>query len=86
MAKVADNSVSSVPRIRSSRGLQPHRIRQFKLSTDPAFTAKLRDVVGLLVDEKSQILALARTLAPLPMKPGRPTTCNQNISMIASST
>ena len=62
--------------------LQPHRIRRFKLSTDPAFAAKLRDVVGLYldppahslvlsVDEKSQIQALDRTQPGLPIKKGR---------------
>jgi transposase len=85
MAKVACVSVSSVQRIWRGHGLQPHRVRQFKLSTDPAFAAKLRDVVGLYVDppahavvlsvdEKSQIQALARTQAPLPIKAGQPTT------------
>ena len=85
MSKVAAISVSSVQRIWRGHGLQPHRVRQFKLSTDPAFAAKLRDVVGLYVDppahavvlsvdEKSQIQALARTQEPLPMKPGQPTT------------
>jgi transposase len=85
MAKAASISVSSVQRIWRGHGLQPHRVRQFKLSTDPAFATKLRDVVGLYVDppahavvlsvdEKSQIQALARTQAPLPMKPGQPTT------------
>ena len=85
MSKAAAISVSSVQRIWRGHGLQPHRVRQFKLSTDPAFAAKLRDVVGLYVDppahavvlsvdEKSQIQALARTQAPLPMKPGHPTT------------
>jgi transposase len=85
MAKAAAISVSSVQRIWRGHGLQPHRVRQFKLSTDPAFAAKLRDVVGLYVDppahavvlsvdEKSQIQALARTQDPLPMKSGQPTT------------
>ena len=85
MSKAAAISVSSVQRIWWGHGLQPHRVRQFKLSTDPAFAAKLRDVVGLYVDppahavvlsvdEKSQIQALARTQEPLPMKPGQPTT------------
>jgi transposase len=62
--------------------LSPHRVRRFKLSQDPAFAAKLRDVVGLYldppahslvlsVDEKSQIQALDRTQPGLPMKKGR---------------
>jgi transposase len=72
MAKAVGVSVSSVQRIWRAHGLQPHRVRQFKLSNDPKFSAKLRDVVGLYVDppahaivlsvdEKSQIQALDRT-------------------------
>ena len=72
MAKVVGISVSSVQRIWLAHGLQPHRLRQFKLSNDPNFTAKLRDFAGLyieppahalvlLMDEKSQIQALDRT-------------------------
>ena len=75
-------SVSSVQRIWRAHGLQPHRVRQFKLSQDPEFVDKLRDVVGLYVDppahavvlsvdEKSQIQALDRTQPGLPMKKGR---------------
>ena len=47
MAEAAGISVSSVHRIWRSHGLQPHRVRQFKLSSDPHFTVKLRDIVGL---------------------------------------
>ncbi len=72
MAKAVGISVSSVQRIWRAHGLQPHRLRQFKLSNAPNFAAKLRDVVGLYidppahavvlcVDEKSQIQALDRT-------------------------
>jgi transposase len=75
-------SVSSVHRIWRAHGLQPHRVRQFKLSRDRQFVEKLRDVVGLYVDppahavvlsvdEKSQIQALDRTQPGLPMKKGR---------------
>jgi transposase len=82
MAKVVGVSVSSVQRIWRAHGLQPHRLRQFKLSNDPNFAAKLRDVVGLYidppahavvlsVDEKSQIQALDRTQPGLPLKRGR---------------
>jgi hypothetical protein len=89
MAKAARLSVSSVQRIWRGHGLQPHRVRTFKLSTDPAFATKLRDGVGLsvdppahavvlLVDEKSQIQALARTQAPLPIKVGQPTPCTHD--------
>ena len=82
MAAQAGISVSSVQRIWRAHGLQPHRMRQFKLSTDPQFAAKLRDIVGLYVDppahavvlsvdEKSQIQALDRTQPGLPLKRGR---------------
>src|SRR6478752_2117206 len=82
MAKAAGVSVSSVQRIWRRHGLQPHRMRQFKLSNDPQFAAKLRDIVGLYldppahavvlsVDEKSQIQALDRTQPGLPLKKGR---------------
>ncbi len=82
MAKAAGLSVSSVQRIWRSHGLQPHRVRQFKLSNDPKFVEKLQDIVGLYmappahalvlsVDEKSQIQALDRTQPGLPMKKGR---------------
>ncbi len=82
MANVIGISVSSVQRIWRAHGLQPHRLRQFKLSNDPQFAAKLRDIVGLYVDppahavvlsvdEKSQIQALDRTQPGLPLKRGR---------------
>jgi transposase len=82
MAKASGVSVSSVQRIWRSHGLQPHRMRQFKLSNDPRFAEKLRDIVGLYldppahavvlsVDEKSQIQALDRTQPGLPLKRGR---------------
>lgn len=82
MAKAASISVSSVQRIWRRHGLQPNRMRQFKLSTDPKFAEKVRDIVGLYVDppahavvlsvdEKSQIQALDRTQPGLPLKRGR---------------
>jgi transposase len=82
MAKAAGISASAVRRIWKAHGLQPHRWRRFKLSNDPLFVEKLRDVVGLYVDppahaivlsidEKSQIQALDRTQPGLPMKKGR---------------
>jgi transposase len=82
MAKACSISASSVQRIWRSHGLQPHRFRQFKLSKDPKFVEKLRDIVGLYmappahalilsIDEKSQIQALDRTQPGLPMKKGR---------------
>jgi transposase len=83
MAKDSGLSVSSVQRIWRAFGLQPHRMETFKLSTDPDFVAKVRDVVGLYVsppqhavvlcvDEKSQIQALDRSQPMLPMRPGQP--------------
>jgi transposase len=82
MAKAAGISHRSVQRIWAAHGLKPHRIRTFKLSKDPQFAAKVRDIVGLYlnppehalvlsVDEKSQIQALDRTQPGLPMRPGR---------------
>jgi transposase len=82
MAKAAGTSLRSVQRIWRAHGLQPHRIKTFKLSKDPEFAAKLRDIVGLYVDppahslvlsvdEKSQIQALDRTQPGLPLKKGK---------------
>jgi transposase len=82
MAKASGVSISSVQRIWRAFGLQPHRLETFKLSTDPDFVAKVRDVVGLYVappehaivlcvDEKSQIQALDRSQPLLPMRPGQ---------------
>ena len=82
MARASGLSVSTVQRIWRAFGLQPHRLETFKLSTDPDFVAKVRDVVGLYVapperaivlcvDEKSQIQALDRSQPMLPMRPGQ---------------
>ena len=82
MARAAGISVSSVGRIWRAYGLQPHRVETFKLSTDPLFVDKVRDIVGLYinppdralvlwVDEKSQIPALDRTQPLPPMRPGQ---------------
>jgi transposase len=82
LATAAGVSLRSVQRILKAHQLAPHRIRTFKLSKDPKFTEKLRDIVGLYVDppahaivlsvdEKSQIQALDRTQPGLPMKKGR---------------
>jgi transposase len=76
-------SQSSVSRVWRAFGLQPHRTETFKLSTDPLFIDKVRDIVGLYlnppakalvlcVDEKSQIQALDRTQPILPLMPGVP--------------
>lgn len=82
MAKAQGISSATVQRIWDAHGLQPHRVKTFKLSRDPHFIEKLTDVVGLYlnppdkaivlcVDEKSQIQALERTQPGLPMKKGR---------------
>ena len=82
MAEEQGVSKATINRIWQSHGLQPHRIKQFKLSRDPKFLEKLTDVVGLYlnppekaivlcVDEKSQIQALDRTQPGLPLKKGR---------------
>jgi transposase len=97
MAKLAGVSVSSVQRIWRSHGLQPHRVRQFKLSKDPQFAAKVRDIVGLYVDppahaivlsvdEKSQIQALDRTQPGLPLKKGRAGTMTHDYKRNGTTT
>jgi len=79
MARASGISANAVRRIWKAHGLQPHCYRQFKLSNDPNFVDKLRDVVGLYVDppahaivlsldEKSQIQALDRAQPGLPLK------------------
>jgi transposase len=83
MAAEVGLSQTAVSRIWRAFGLQPHRVESFKLSTDPLFVDKVRDVVGLYldpperalvlcVDEKSQIQALDRSQPILPMLPGVP--------------
>src|SRR4051812_19683253 len=82
MAKATGLSASTVGRIWRAFGLQPHRAETFKLSTDPLFAAKVRDIVGLYltppdralvlcVDEKAQVQALARPQPLLPLRPGQ---------------
>ena len=82
MARTVGIGVSSVQRIWKAHQLTPHRMKAFKLSSDPEFAEKFTDVVGLYVDppahavvlsidEKSQIQALDRTQPGLPMKKGR---------------
>jgi len=83
LARAAGVSLRSVQRILDAHQLAPHRIKTFKLSNDPKFAEKLRDVVGLYVDppahavvlsvdEKSQIQALDRSQPLLPLGPGCP--------------
>ena len=97
LAKAAGVSLRSVQRILEAHQLAPHRIRQFKLSNDPKFAEKLKDIVGLYVDppahavvlsvdEKSQIQALDRTQPGLPMKPGRAGTMTHDYKRHGTTT
>ena len=83
MSEATGVSMTTVGRIWRAFGLKPHLIETFKLSTDPIFVEKVRDIVGLYmapperavvlcVDEKSQIQALDRTQPILPLQPGLP--------------
>ena len=82
MSRHVGLSRNSISRIWRAFGLQPHRTETFKLSSDPLFIEKVRDIVGLYlnppdralvlcVDEKTQIQALDRTRPLLPMRPGQ---------------
>jgi transposase len=83
MAAAAGVSQTAVVRIWHAYGLQPHREETFKLSSDPLFIDKVRDIVGLYlapperalvlcVDEKTQVQALDRSAPLLPLRPGQP--------------
>src|ERR1035441_4837000 len=83
MAKATGMSRSTVNRIWHAFGLKPHLSDTFKLSPDPLFVDKVRDIVGLYVnppeaalvlcvDEKTQVQALDRTTPILPLRPGLP--------------
>ncbi len=82
MAAAVGLSLRTIQRIWEAHRLQPHRLRTFKRSKDPAFAEKVEDIVGLYmrppahaivlsIDEKSQIQALDRTQPGLPLKPGK---------------
>jgi transposase len=97
LAKAAKISLRSVQRILDAHQLEPHRVRSFKLSNDPKFAEKLRDVVGLYVDppahavvlsldEKSGIQALDRTQPGLPMKRGRAGTMTHDYKRNGTTT
>jgi transposase len=97
MAKRAGVSSSTVQRVWSARGIKPHRVETFKLSTDLRFEQKLVDVVGLYLnppeqavvlcmDEKSQIQALDRTQPSLPLKPGRAGTMTHDYKRNGTTT
>ena len=83
LAQAQRVSPATVHRVWKAHRLQPHRVKNFKLSTDPKFFHKLHDIVGLYLnpptqalvlslDEKSQIQALDRTQPILPLRPGIP--------------
>ena len=92
-----DVSQTAVTRIWRAFGLQPHRQETFKLSSDPFFVEKVRDIVGLYlnppdkamvlcVDEKSQIQALDRTQPGLPLKKGRAATMTHDYKRHGTTT
>jgi transposase len=83
MARRVDLSPHTIMRIWHAFGLQPHRVETFKLSKDPQFIEKVRDIAGLYldppahalvlcVDEKTQVQALDHTAPLLPLRPGQP--------------
>ena len=97
MAAVAGISEASVRRIWQAHGLKPHRLESFKVSNDKHFAEKLEDIVGLYLDppehalvlccdEKSQIQALDRTQASLPMVPGRAGTMTHDYKRNGTTT
>jgi transposase len=97
MAAQAGVHQTTVARIWRAHGLKPHLVETFKVSTDPDFVAKLRDVVGLYVDppkravvfsvdEKSQIQALNRTQPGLPLKKGRAGTMTHDYERHGTTT
>ncbi len=97
LAKAAGISLRSVQRILEAHRLAPHRVKTFKLSRDPKFAEKLKDIVGLYidppahavvlaVDEKSQIQTLDRTQPGLPMKPGRAGTMTHDYKRHGTTT
>jgi transposase len=97
MAERSGVSTATVHRIWQENGLAPHCFRQLKLSNDPAFAAKVEDVVGLYIDppqhavvlsidEKSQIQALDRTQPGLPMKRGRLATMTHDYKRHGTTT
>jgi transposase len=97
MAKAAGISLRAVQRIWEAYRLQPHHVRTFKRSNDPAFAAKVEDIVGLYmsppahavvlsIDEKSQIQALDRTQPGLPLKPGKAGTLTHDYKRHGTTT
>src|ERR1039458_8935969 len=97
MAQEMGISHTSVQRIWAEYGLKPHLVKNFKVSNDPAFAAKVEDIVGLYldppekalvlsIDEKSQIQALERTQPGLPLKKGRAGTMTHDYKRNGTTT
>lgn len=97
MARSAGVHQSTISRLWRAHGLKPHQVTYFKLSKDPEFVAKLKDVVGLYLDppkravvfafdEKSQIQALDRTQPGLPLKKGRAGTMTHDYKRHGTTT
>lgn len=97
MAKETGWDQATISRLWRTNGLKPHQVAYFKVSTDPEFVAKLRDVVGLHVnppkravvfsmDEKSQIQALDRAQPDLPLKKGRAGTFTHDDKLHGTTT
>lgn len=97
VAGIIGISLRSVQRIWEAHRLQPHRLRTFKTSNDPAFAQKVEDIVGLYmsppahaivvsIDEKSQIQALDRTQPGLPLKPGKCATMTHDYKRNGTTT
>jgi transposase len=97
VARVVGISLRAVQRIWQAHRLQPHRVRTFKRSNDPAFAEKVEDIVGLYIsppahavvlsiDEKSQIQALSRTRPGTPVRSGRPATMTHDYERHGTTT
>ncbi len=97
MAEAVGLSLRTVQRIWDAHKLQPHRLRSFKRSNDPAFAEKVEDIVGLYmhppahavvlsIDEKSQIQALDRTQPGLPLKSGKAGTMTHDYKRHGTTT
>ena len=97
LAEKVGLSPTTVHKILVRHRLAPHKVRQFKVSTDPKFAEKTREVIRLYmnppdhavvlsIDEKTQIQALGRTQKGLPMKPGRPATMTHDYKRNGTTT
>ena len=97
VAGIVGVALRTVQRIWDAHRLQPHRVRTFKRSNDPAFAEKVEDIVGLYmsppahavvlsIDETSQIQALSRTRPGTPVKPGRPATMTHDYERHGTTT